>query len=200
MNPALFTDRYLAVVASRSSELEFCIQELGVSKTRTTREDTRNCAHRGKCESWSIAKSSSRTEYAPSALKSSLTTTMWCRTIKTRKEWAEPGETTTQTTCRQRIGGAIQKRDQPEWKTNGRSAGLSRADRRDLLAYQQLADDYARTEALDCFLKNPRFTPEKFGFTAQRRHTRDGACAHTQISIWVPNDDGLAQFKTSAYD
>ena len=117
MNPAPFTDRFLAVVANQWSELEFCIQELGESKTRTIREDTGNSAHRRRCASCLTTRSSSRTAYALSALKNLRTTTMSCPIIKIRKAWAERGETITQTTCRQRIGGAIRKKDQPEWRT-----------------------------------------------------------------------------------
>jgi hypothetical protein len=39
---------------------------------------------------------------------------MWSQTIKTLKEWEERGATTTRTTSKQRIGGAILKKGQPE--------------------------------------------------------------------------------------
>ena len=51
MNPAPFTDRYPAVVASQWSEPEFCIRESGESKMSIIREDTVNSAHPPKCES-----------------------------------------------------------------------------------------------------------------------------------------------------
>lgn len=58
----------------------------------------------------------------PSATKNSPTTTTLCRITRIPKGWEGLGETTIQTTFEQRIGGAIQRRDQPEWMTDGRSA------------------------------------------------------------------------------
>jgi hypothetical protein len=39
------------------------------------------------------------------------------------KEWAEPGETITQTISRQTTGGATKKKDQPGWTSDGPSVG-----------------------------------------------------------------------------
>ena len=43
--------------------------------------------------------------------------------IKIPRGWEEPGETTTQIISEQHTGGAIQKKGQREWMTEGRSAG-----------------------------------------------------------------------------
>jgi len=45
----------------------------------------------------------------------SRTTTILFRTTRIRKEWAERGETITQTISRQYIGGAMKRKDQSEW-------------------------------------------------------------------------------------
>jgi hypothetical protein len=46
-----------------------------------------------------------------------------CRTTRIRKEWAGPGETIIRTTSRQHTGGAMKKRAQPGWMTEGRLDG-----------------------------------------------------------------------------
>ena len=38
------------------------------------------------------------------------------------KEWEERGETIIQTISKQHIGGAMEKKDPPEWMTDGESA------------------------------------------------------------------------------
>ena len=80
-------DRDLAVAASRCLEPKFCNQDFGESMTHTIRAATGNSVHERKCESYSIAKSSNRTESVLSAAKSSPTTTMWRRTIKSRRDY-----------------------------------------------------------------------------------------------------------------
>ena len=47
--------------------------------------------------------------------------TISCRTIRIPKEWEELGGTTIRTTSRQPTGGVTEKKDQPEWITDGRS-------------------------------------------------------------------------------
>jgi hypothetical protein len=56
-------------------------------------------------------------------MKSSLTTATSCRIIRIPKAWEELGETTIQTISKQRTGGVTEKRDQPEWMTDGPSVG-----------------------------------------------------------------------------
>ena len=59
-----------------------------------------------------------------SASKNSPITTMLSRIIRSRKGWEELGEMITRITSRQRTGGVMKKKDQPEWKTDGRLVGL----------------------------------------------------------------------------
>jgi len=47
---------------------------------------------------------------------------MWFRTTGTQKEWEELGEMTIRITSKQRISGAMKKKDRPEWMTDGQSA------------------------------------------------------------------------------
>src|SRR5258708_21457795 len=47
---------------------------------------------------------------------------MWSRTTGIQKEWAAGGETIIPTISKQRISGAMKKKDRPEWMTDGRSA------------------------------------------------------------------------------
>jgi hypothetical protein len=56
--------------------------------------------------------------------KSSPTTTTSFQTIRISKEWAEPREMIIRTISRQHIGGITEKKDQPEWMTDSRSAGI----------------------------------------------------------------------------
>jgi hypothetical protein len=68
-------------------------------------------------------------EFAQSATKSSPTTAMLSQITKIQEAWEEPGEMTIRTISEQLIGGATEKKDQPEWMTDGRpiSRTLSRA-------------------------------------------------------------------------
>ena len=50
-----------------------------------------------------------------SATKNSPTTTTLCQIIGIPKEWEGHGETTIRTISRQHTGGAMEKRDLPEW-------------------------------------------------------------------------------------
>ena len=58
-------------------------------------------------------------------MKSLQTMVMWFRITNDAKAWEERGETTTQRISKQCIGGAMEKRDQQEWVTNGRSARVA---------------------------------------------------------------------------
>src|SRR6185312_15887675 len=124
MKPAQFTNRDLAVAASRWLEPKFCNQEFGELMTHTIRGGTGNCAHERKCESYSIARSSNRRESVLSAAKSSRTTPMWQRTIKSRRVWEELGETTILTTSERHTGGATMKKDQSGWRGDAHSARI----------------------------------------------------------------------------
>jgi hypothetical protein len=42
------------------------------------------------------------------------------------KEWKERGETTIQTISKQPISGAMKKKDQPEWMTDGQTLEMAR--------------------------------------------------------------------------
>jgi len=57
----------------------------------------------------------------PSATKSLPTTTTLCRIIEIPKAWGERGETITQTMSEKRIGGATERKDQPESAIDGPS-------------------------------------------------------------------------------
>ena len=46
-----------------------------------------------------------------------------CRTTGIRKVWAARGETITPTMCKQHTGGAMERKDQRELTTDGRSVG-----------------------------------------------------------------------------
>src|SRR5258707_11971097 len=57
--------------------------------------------------------------FRPLSKSSRITTTLY-RTTKIPKEWEERGETITQTTSKQRTGGATGKKDRPELTADGR--------------------------------------------------------------------------------
>jgi hypothetical protein len=46
-----------------------------------------------------------------------------CLTTGNRKEWAELGEMIIRTISKQPTGGVTEKKDQPEWMTDGPSVG-----------------------------------------------------------------------------
>ena len=50
--------------------------------------------------------------------------------IEIRKVWAERGEMTTQTISRQRISGAMKKKDRPEWMIEPCSAHFAERRKR----------------------------------------------------------------------
>ena len=84
-------------------------------KIRITREDIENSGHGQRCGSCSTERLLNKTENAPSATKNSPTTTTLCQITRIPKEWEEHGETTIQTIFKQHTGGAMEKKDQPEW-------------------------------------------------------------------------------------
>jgi hypothetical protein len=67
-------------------------------------------------------------EYVRSATKSSPTTTTSFQTTGIRKEWNERGETIIRTIFKRRTGGVTEKKDQPEWMTDGRSRVFPQID------------------------------------------------------------------------
>jgi hypothetical protein len=84
-------------------------------KTHITPEATENSDHRLRSENCSTERLPNKTVSAPFAKKSSQTTTTWFQTINGAKGWEEPGETTIQTIFKLHTGGAMEKRDPPEW-------------------------------------------------------------------------------------
>lgn len=70
------------------------------------------------------------------------------QTIRIPKGWAERGETTIQTTFKQPTGGVTEKKDQPEWRTDRRSADFSRDFFSTHFDINYLPENQARTEAL----------------------------------------------------
>jgi hypothetical protein len=64
---------------------------------------------------------------------------MLCPTIGIRRGWAAPGGMIIQITSKQHIGGAMKKKDQPEWMTDGRSLEAPVRPKTGKRCYQQLA-------------------------------------------------------------
>jgi hypothetical protein len=93
-----------------SSALKIRITQ-GIPKTQVPRRD----AETSEAESC-------RTEYAQSATMSSRTTTTLCQTTEIPKAWEGSGEMTIRTISKQHTGGVTEKKDQPEWMTDGQSA------------------------------------------------------------------------------
>ena len=60
----------------------------------------------------------------PFAISNSQTTTTWYPTMKTPWEWEVLGETIIQVASEPSTGGAILKKDQRGWTSDGRSAIL----------------------------------------------------------------------------
>jgi hypothetical protein len=90
--------------------------------THTIRVDTGSCDHRPRCANCSTERSANKVGYARFAMNSSPITTTLCQTTNIRREWEERGETIIRTIFKQRTGGVTEKRDQPEWMTDGRSS------------------------------------------------------------------------------
>jgi len=119
MNSAHSTNRFPAAVANSSPQPGRCDSEFSVSKIRTTQEDIENSGHGERCANCSIGRSPSKKEFAQSARRSSRTTAILSRTTNVARAWEEHGETTIQTTSKQSIGGAIQRRDHVALRAEG---------------------------------------------------------------------------------
>src|SRR5450755_2608510 len=96
MNSVPFTDQFPAVAANRSGKHARCGWVFSELKIRITREDIENSGHEQRCGNCSTERLLSRAENAPSAMKSSPTTTTSCQITGIPKEWEGRGETTIQ--------------------------------------------------------------------------------------------------------
>ena len=120
MNFVRSTNPFPAVAGNTSPNRGLSGSVCSVSRIAITRGDIGNSDHRGRCESFSTGRLSSRTGNVPSATRSSPTTTTSCLTIRIPKVWAERGETIIRTISKQHTGGVTEKKDQPELIADGR--------------------------------------------------------------------------------
>ncbi len=118
MNSVPFIDRSSAVAVSTYEKNAGYVWVFSGLKIHTTQEGTENSDHPQRCGNCLTGRSLNKTGNAKSATKNSRTTTTSCQTTGIPKEWEEHGETIIQTIFKQHTGGAMEKRDQPEWMTD----------------------------------------------------------------------------------
>src|SRR5229473_1120781 len=122
MNSVQSIDHFPAVEGSKSRRHALYAWVSNALKTGITRGDIGNSGRQQKCGNCLTARSLSRTGYVQSVTKSLRITTTLCQTTEIRRVWEERGETTIRTIFKQHTGGAMKRKDRPEW-TDGRSFG-----------------------------------------------------------------------------
>src|SRR5271156_1822099 len=115
MSTAQSTNRFPAAAGNKRPMRADCSPGLDALRIRIIREDIGNSGRLLKCGNFSTGRLSSRTGNARFVTKSSQITTTSCQITEIRKGWEERGRMITQTISKQRISGAMKKRDRPEW-------------------------------------------------------------------------------------